>query len=125
MNTMPITRVAEFFPQLQDRICAGLAALDGQSFREDAWQREGGGGGRTRVLAEGNVFEKAGVNFSDVHGQMSEEFAKQVPGEGRDFHATGVSLVLHPCNPMVPTVHANWRFLVTCDRQWFGGGADL
>jgi coproporphyrinogen III oxidase len=125
MNTAPADRAAEFFRGLQDRICAGLAQLDGRDFREDAWQREGGGGGRTRVLENGNVFEKAGVNFSDVHGQMSEEFAKQIPGEGRDFRATGVSLVLHPHSPMVPTVHANWRFLTKGERQWFGGGADL
>jgi coproporphyrinogen III oxidase len=125
MSATASDRAAEFFQQLQDRICAGLAQLDGRDFREDAWRREGGGGGRTRVLAEGNVFEKAGVNFSDVHGQMSEEFAKQVPGEGRDFRATGISLVLHPRSPMVPTVHANWRFLTKGDRQWFGGGADL
>src|SRR5262249_57677928 len=125
MSTTPADRAAEFFRGLQDRICAGLAQLDGRDFREDSWQREGGGGGRTRVLAEGNVFEKAGVNFSDVHGQMSEEFAKQVPGEGRDFRATGISLVLHPRSPMVPTVHANWRFLSKGDRQWFAGAADL
>ena len=125
MNTAASDRAAEFFQQLQDCICAGLAQLDGRDFREDAWRREGGGGGRTRVLAEGNVFEKAGVNFSDVHGQMSEEFAKQVPGEGRDFRATGISLVLHPRSPMVPPVHANGRFLCKGDRQWFGGGADL
>jgi coproporphyrinogen III oxidase len=125
MNTVASDRAAEFFQQLQDRLCAGLAQLDGRGFREDVWRREGGGGGRTRVLAEGNVFEKAGVNFSDVHGQMSEEFAKQVPGEGRDFRATGVSLVLHPRSPMIPTVHANWRFLTKGGRQWFGGGADL
>src|SRR5690348_3003292 len=106
MNTAASDRAADFFQQLQDRICATLAQLDGRDFREDSWQREGGGGGRTRVLAEGNVFEKAGVNFSDVHGQMSEEFAKQVPGEGRDFRATGISLVLHPRSPMIPTVHA-------------------
>src|SRR5207248_2935059 len=78
-----------------------------------------------RVLAGGAVFEKAGVNFSDVYGEMSEEFARQVPGEGRAFRATGVSLVLHPRSPLVPTVHANFRFLVKGDRQWFGGGADL
>src|SRR5205814_2367071 len=94
-------------------------------FREDQWDRGGGGGGRTRVLADGGVFEKAGVNFSLVHGEMSEEFARQVPGEGRAFTATGVSLVLHPRSPLVPTVHANFRFLTKGDKQWFGGGADL
>ncbi len=118
--------IVEYLRGLQDRICQGLADLDGKArFREDSWQREGGGGGRTRVLTDGGLFEKAGVNFSDVHGQMAEEFAKQIPGEGRDFTAAGVSLVLHPRNPQVPTVHANFRFLTKGQRQWFGGGADL
>jgi len=121
-----MTIYADYFRDLQDRICTGLEALDGAArFREDLWQREGGGGGRTRVLTEGAVFEKAGVNFSEVHGQMSEDFAKQVPGEGRDFTAAGISLVLHPRNPFVPTVHANFRYLTKGERQWFGGGADL
>jgi coproporphyrinogen III oxidase len=116
---------ADYFEKLQDRICAGLARHDGQDFREDAWQRPGGGGGRTRVLVEGNVFEKAGVNFSNVHGEFSEEFAAQVPGEGREFRAAGISLVLHPRNPFVPTVHANFRLLMKGARWWFGGGSDL
>jgi coproporphyrinogen III oxidase len=117
---------ADYFRGLQDRICAALEQTDGPGrFREDIWQREGGGGGRTRVLADGGVFEKAGVNFSDVHGQFSEEFAAQVPGEGREFTATGISLVLHPRSPLVPTVHANFRFLTKGAKQWFGGGADL
>lgn len=117
---------ASYFRNLQDRICAALEEFDGPGrFREDLWQREGGGGGRTRVLTDGGVFEKAGVNFSEVHGQMAEEFAKQVPGEGRDFTATGISLVLHPRSPLIPTVHANFRFLTKGERQWFGGGADL
>jgi coproporphyrinogen III oxidase len=119
-------RAVDFFRGLQDRICAGLAQADGKaSFREDTWQRPGGGGGRSRVLADGGVFEKAGVNFSEVFGQMSPEFAQQVPGEGVDFTATGVSLVLHPRSPMVPTVHANFRFLTKGTKSWFGGGADL
>jgi len=118
-------RAAAYFRDLQDRICQALEAIDGSRFHEDHWQRDGGGGGRSRVLAEGNVFEKAGVNFSEVAGQMAEEFAKQVPGEGRDFSATGISLVLHPRSPLVPTVHANFRFLSKGERQWFGGGADL
>jgi coproporphyrinogen III oxidase len=120
------TRAADYFRSLQDRICAALESLDAAGrFREDGWQREGGGGGRSRVLADGAVFEKAGVNFSEVFGQMSPEFAKQVPGEGLDFTAAGISLVLHPRNPFVPTVHANFRFLTKGDKQWFGGGADL
>jgi coproporphyrinogen III oxidase len=117
---------AAYFRGLQDRICAALEEIDGSGrFQEDLWQREGGGGGRTRVLIDGGVFEKAGVNFSDVSGQLAEEFARQVPGEGRNFTATGISLVLHPRNPMVPTVHANFRFLTKGQKQWFGGGADL
>jgi coproporphyrinogen III oxidase len=119
-------RVVDYFRGLQDRIVTALEAIDGQRFREDSWERTGGGGGRSRVLMEGGVFEKAGVNFSDVHGEFSEELAKQVPGEGRNFTAAGVSLVLHPRNPMVPTVHANFRFLTKGDsKSWFGGGADL
>ena len=115
-----------YFRSLQDRICQALEALDGAGrFREDLWQREGGGGGRTRVLAGGAVFEKAGVNYSDVFGEMAEEFSRQIPGEGRFFTACGISLVLHPTSPMVPTVHANFRFLTKGSRQWFGGGADL
>jgi coproporphyrinogen III oxidase len=118
-------RVSHYLLDLQDRIVAGLEQLDGKPFLEDRWDRPGGGGGRSRVLVEGGVFEKAGVNFSNVHGEMSEDFSRQVPGEGRDFTACGVSLVLHPRNPMVPTVHANFRFLTKGARQWFGGGADL
>jgi coproporphyrinogen III oxidase len=127
MTEQPLRdRAASFFRDLQDRIVAALEEVDGTGkFQEDRWQREGGGGGRTRVLLEGGVFEKAGVNFSDVHGQFSEEFARQIPGEGRDFTACGISLVLHPRSPMVPTVHANFRFLTKGERQWFGGGADL
>jgi coproporphyrinogen III oxidase len=117
--------VSDWLRGLQDRITAALEEIDGGRFREDAWERPGGGGGRSRVLADGAVFEKAGVNFSDVHGQMSEELARQVPGEGRDFSAVGVSLVLHLRSPMVPTVHANFRYLTKGARRWFGGGADL
>ncbi|MCI0573471.1 MAG: oxygen-dependent coproporphyrinogen oxidase [Myxococcaceae bacterium] len=111
---------------LQDRICNALEALDGQaSFREDLWQREGGGGGRTRVLEDGAVFEKAGVGASTVHGELEEAFARRLQGEGRRFYATGVSLVLHPRSPLVPTVHANFRFIEQGPKAWFGGGADL
>ena len=116
----------QYFRSLQDRICVSMAEADGEaSFREDAWDRGGGGGGRSRVLIDGGVFEKAGVNFSEVFGQMTPELAKQLPGEGLDFHATGISLVLHPRNPKVPTVHANFRYITKGDKSWFGGGADL
>jgi coproporphyrinogen III oxidase len=126
MSAEMAERAADYFRDLQDRIVAALEGLDGRGrFREDRWDREGGGGGRSRVLADGDVFEKAGVNFSDVHGEMTEEFARQVPGEGRAFRACGISLVLHPRSPLVPTVHANFRFFHKGDRRWFGGGADL
>src|SRR3954453_11114126 len=111
-------RASAYFRGLQDRICAALEHLDGRApFREDLWQREGGGGGRTRILADGAVFEKAGVNFSEVFGDLAPEFARQLPGEGTAFTAAGVSLVLHPRSPLVPTVHANWRFLTKGDRR--------
>ena len=120
------SRAVEYFRGLQDRICAALEAADGPGrFREDAWDRPGGGGGRSRVLEDGGVFEKAGVNFSEVFGEFSPEFAKQVPGDGLAFTAAGVSLVLHPRSPRVPTVHANFRFLTRGSKAWFGGGADL
>ena len=120
------SRAAAYFRSLQDTICFALAKLDGQGeFGEDNWERQDGGGGRSRVMMEGGLFEKAGVNFSEVHGEMSPEFASQVPGEGRAFTATGISLVLQPRNPYVPTVHANFRSLTKGSKEWFGGGADL
>lgn len=116
----------KYFQGLQDRICSGLEQADGAGkFREDTWVRSDGGGGRSRVLENGDVFEKAGVNFSEVYGDMTPEFAKQIPGDGLRFSATGVSLVLHPRNPHVPTVHANFRYLTKGDHWWFGGGGDL
>jgi coproporphyrinogen III oxidase len=141
-----LDRAAEYFRELQERIVTALEALDGARFRTDSWDRPGGGGGRSRVLADGNLFEKAGVNFSDVHGVMRPELAGGasgsigMPGQGTRFRATGVSLVLHPRNPHVPTVHANFRRLERGGEAtgeaagedaaiettgWFGGGADL
>ncbi len=118
--------VSEYLKGLQDRICAGLEQVDGtKTFHTDTWERPGGGGGRSRVIADGAVFEKGGVNFSEVHGEMQTDFAKQLPGEGNKFYAAGVSLVIHPHNPNVPTVHANFRYLEKGDAWWFGGGADL
>jgi coproporphyrinogen III oxidase len=115
-----------YFRELQDRISRSIEELDGTRFREDNWQREGGGGGRTRILEQGVVFEKAGVNFSSVHGNLPEEFAAKIPrGTGTSFFATGVSLVFHPRSPMVPAVHANFRYLEKGDAAWFGGGTDL
>jgi coproporphyrinogen III oxidase len=119
-------RTEEYFRGLQDRICRGLEAVDGSPFREDFWKRDGGGGGRTRILENGGLFEKAGVNFSSVSGNLPPEFAEKIPkGTGTAFFATGISLVLHPASPMVPTVHANFRYLEKGDATWFGGGMDL
>ncbi len=119
-------KTESYFKGLQDRISQGIEALDGKSFREDAWAREGGGGGRTRILEQGAVFEKAGVNFSSVQGVLPEQFASKIPlGSGTSFFATGVSLVFHPVSPMVPAVHANFRYLEKGDAAWFGGGMDL
>ena len=119
-------RPRDFFLGLQDRITAAIeAAVGGGRFREDAWSRPGGGGGRTRVLAGGALFEKAGVGFSDVHGTLRSEMAKALPGEGLDFRAAGLSLIFHPRSPRVPTVHANVRHIQRGTRSWFGGGTDL
>ncbi|HKE20116.1 MAG TPA: oxygen-dependent coproporphyrinogen oxidase [Kofleriaceae bacterium] len=127
MSEGPIfERAAALFASLQEAICAGLEELDGVGrFTSDPWERQGGGGGLSRVLAGGRVFEKAGVNWSKVEGELPAEFAAQIPGGGTAFSATGVSLVLHPGSPMVPTVHANFRFLAKGERAWFGGGSDL
>ena len=126
-------RAAELYKNVQTHICKGLEAVDGKAtFRSDEWSRadlkgEHGGGGVTRILSGGNVFEKAGVNFSAVHGTMPASFASKLGGEAKDlpFFATGVSLVIHPYSPMVPTTHANWRYLELGDKAWFGGGSDL
>lgn len=119
-------RMVEFIHGLQDDICGALEQIDGKArFREDPWQRPGGGGGRSRVLEEGAVLEKGGVSTSVVFGELEEAFARKLQGEGRTFWAGGISLVLHPRNPYVPTVHANYRFIHQGGKAWFGGGADL
>lgn len=114
--------------QLQDRICNALERLDGGGkFREDMWERPEGGGGRSRVIREGNVFEQGGVNFSEVFGStLPPSILKQRPeAEGHGFYATGTSMVLHPRNPYIPTVHLNYRYFEAGPVWWFGGGADL
>jgi coproporphyrinogen III oxidase len=119
-------RMTEFIEELQRVICSAVESEDGEvAFREDVWERPGGGGGRTRVLEGGAVFEKAAVNASTVWGELEEQFAKKLQGQGRRFFAAGLSLILHPRNPRVPTVHANWRFIEQGGKAWFGGGADL
>jgi coproporphyrinogen III oxidase len=119
-------RTEAYFQELQNWISLAIEDIDGTHFREDSWKRDGGGGGRTRILEEGKVFEKAGVNFSSVHGHLPEQFAAKIPlGSGTAFFATGVSLVFHPRSPMVPAVHANFRYLEKGEAAWFGGGTDL
>ncbi|WP_148872855.1 coproporphyrinogen III oxidase, partial [Serratia marcescens] len=125
-------QVKAFLLQLQDRICQRLAAVDGHDFVEDSWQRDAGGGGRSRVLRDGAVFEQAGVNFSHVYGDAMPASATAHRPElaGRRFEAMGVSLVVHPRNPYVPTSHANVRFFIAEKEGadpvwWFGGGFDL
>ena len=123
-------QAAEYFRTLQDVILAGLAEVEKKPFLIDDWDyHKGSGGGRTRVLSEGTFFEKAGVNFSDVSGVFPEDFAAKLPGDSLDFRACGVSLVLHPNNPFVPTVHANFRCITQGSGDdaagWLGGGADL
>lgn len=121
-----------YIKELQDQICSALEAIDGQAtFQEDLWKRPEGGGGRTRVIENGAVFEKGGVNISSVHGVLPEVLRKQFNVEEGNFFACGLSLVIHPKNPFVPTVHANWRYFEMYDKdgnivtQWFGGGQDL
>ena len=121
-------RVSQFMKQLQDEITQKLAELDGVGkFHEDSWERPEGGGGRSRVLRDGAVFEQAGVNFSEVWGsQLPPSILAQRPeAAGHGFYATGTSLVLHPRNPYVPTVHLNYRYFEAGPVWWFGGGADL
>lgn len=133
MTDISVEAVKSYLLDLQDRICGALAQADGQNqFEEDAWTREGGGGGRTRVLAGGAVFEQAGVNYSHVFGENLPPSATAQRPElaGRGFQALGVSLVVHPENPYVPTSHANVRFFIAerPDAEpvwWFGGGFDL
>jgi coproporphyrinogen III oxidase len=117
---------------LQSRICKGLEDIDGTAaFISDPWEREGGGGGLTRVIAEGNVFEKGGVNTSVVWGKVTDAMRAQLKIEGSKWFACGLSLVIHPLNPYVPTTHANWRYFELYDEdgnvtdRWFGGGSDL
>ena len=133
MSQPDIQAVKEYLMGLQDDICRQLEEEDGGTqFAEDNWTREQGGGGRTRVLTDGKVFEQGGVNFSHVHGtQMPASATAHRPElEGRSFQAMGVSLVIHPHNPYVPTSHANVRFFIAEKEGadpvwWFGGGFDL
>ncbi len=127
------TEAAAFFRLTQDAICRELERSDGRAlFRTDKWERPDrfgayGGGGITRVLQNGAVFEQAGVNFSEVEGTLPAEMCLGLVGEEKDspFVACGVSLVIHPVSPLIPTTHANYRYLEVGERKWFGGGGDL
>ena len=119
---------------IQDEICASLELTDGKAhFEEEIWEREGGGGGRTRVIQNGNIFEKGGVNFSAVYGQLPHTVKKALNVEQDDFFATGISIVIHPNHPMVPIIHMNIRYFEMPSSfglgnepvRWFGGGIDL
>ena len=130
---MNIDAIKDYLLNLQDSICQALETVDGQAtFFEDAWQRDAGGGGRTRVLTNGKVFEQAGVNFSHVFGEALPASASAHRPElaGASFQALGISMVMHPLNPYVPTTHMNVRFFVAEKEGqdpiwWFGGGYDL
>ncbi|GAC1395855.1 MAG: oxygen-dependent coproporphyrinogen oxidase [Sediminibacterium sp.] len=118
--------------RLQNDSCAALETSDGSTvFVEDAWQRPEGGGGKTRIISHGNVIEKGGVNTSVVFGEVTDTMRTQLKIEGHSWFAAGLSLVIHPLNPFVPAVHANYRMFELYDRQgnvtdrWFGGGTDL
>jgi len=121
-----------YIPQLQDKICRSLEEIDGKArFITDEWKREGGGGGVTKVIADGKVFEKGGVNISMVWGEVTDVMRTQLKITGDKWFACGLSLVIHPLNPYVPTTHANWRYFELYDERdnvtdrWFGGGSDL
>lgn len=121
-----------YIHNLQDTICAGLEAIDGKAkFVEDKWERPEGGGGKTRVMVDGIVFEKGGVNTSIVHGALPPTMQQAFGVPESNFYACGLSLVIHPLNPFVPTIHANWRYFELYDKEgnrldsWFGGGTDL
>jgi coproporphyrinogen III oxidase len=127
-------KVKSFFMNLQDNICSAIESADNKAkFHEDAWERDGGGGGRTRVLQDGAIIDKGGVNWSAVYGELPDKIQKALGLESRFFFATGVSIVMHPINPNVPIIHMNIRYFETrkskeseeIEDAWFGGGIDL
>lgn len=119
--------IASVYQQIQDEITTALESLDGKAnFQEELWEREGGGGGRTRIIQNGAIIEKGGVNFSAVHGKLPEPIKKAFGVDEDEFFATGVSIVIHPNNPHVPIIHMNIRYFELNEQiRWFGGGIDL
>jgi len=125
-------KFVSYIRNLQNTITSNLEVLDGKAlFKEDVWAHPEGGGGRTRVIENGNVFEKGGVNISEVHGKLPKSMQEYFGVNDANYFACGLSLVLHPKNPFVPTVHANWRYFELYNDSgevvdsWFGGGQDL
>jgi coproporphyrinogen III oxidase len=124
-------KIAEAYGIIQDEICAGLELADGGAlFKEELWEREGGGGGRTRIIQNGSIIEKGGVNFSAVYGKLPENVKQALGVSEDDFFATGVSIVIHPNHPWVPIIHMNIRYFEMTgesgkNMKWFGGGIDL
>lgn len=121
-----------FIHETQDELCAVLEAIDGKAnFKEDAWERQAGGGGKTRVIANGAVIEKGGVNTSVVYGKLTEQMKLALQMQGDSWFACGISVVIHPFSPLQPTVHCNYRLFELYDGagavidRWFGGGSDL
>ncbi|MEO1652946.1 MAG: oxygen-dependent coproporphyrinogen oxidase, partial [Bacteroidota bacterium] len=119
--------IRQFFKNLQDDICQNLEKADGKGkFQEDLWERPGGGGGATRIIQDGLIIEKGGVNFSAVQGELPQILQDRMGFAGGDFFATGVSIVIHPLSPKVPIIHMNVRYFeMSNGRAWFGGGIDL
>lgn len=123
--------IAEAYQQIQDEICTGLEKADGKGkFQEELWTREGGGGGRTRIIQNGDIIEKGGVNFSAVYGKLPETIKKAFGVAQDDFFAAGVSIVIHPRHPWIPIIHMNIRYFEMAsesakEMRWFGGGMDL
>ncbi|HEY0056665.1 MAG TPA: oxygen-dependent coproporphyrinogen oxidase [Pedobacter sp.] len=119
--------IASHYKIIQDEITSALEVLDSSAtFEEELWEREGGGGGRTRIMQNGNIIEKGGVNFSAVHGQLPEPIKKAFKVDDDQFFATGISIVIHPNHPLVPIIHMNIRYFeIDENTRWFGGGIDV
>lgn len=124
---MDKSTIANIFRNIQDHICQAIVKTDGLGdFIEDKWERPGGGGGRSRVIRHGNIIEKGGVNYSEVYGKTPDKLLNEFGLDAKEFFATGVSIVLHPENPMVPIIHMNIRYFeLSNGKFWFGGGIDL